>query len=246
MNDDHKISFSIDRSKVRQAFKEYTSHYDQQNPRISLKIRHTYRVADLTDRITGSLGLTAPDRDLAWLIGILHDIGRFEQERIYHTLNDAKSTNHARLGADLLFKEDLIDSFVSVSQPVAALALIEKAVRLHNVLDLPKALTDRERLFCQIIRDADKVDIMWIMCVTPVEEIMKVSREDFLNSPISPAVYEDIMAGRIVDRSKMRTVMDVRVSHLAFVNGLVYPESRKLVKEQGTLKGLLEDRTSVV
>ncbi len=105
MNDDHKISFSIDRSKVRQAFKEYTSHYDQQNPRISLKIRHTYRVADLTDRITGSLGLTVPDRDLAWLIGILHDIGSFEQERIYHTLNDAKSTNHARLGADLLFKE---------------------------------------------------------------------------------------------------------------------------------------------
>ncbi len=118
--------------------------------------------------------------------------------------------------------------------------MLEKAVRLHNVLDLPEALADRERLFCQIIRDADKVDIMWIMCVTPVEEILKVSREEFLNAPISPAVYEDIMAGRIVDRSKMRTVMDVRVSHLAFVNGLVYPESRKLVKEQGTLKGLLD------
>ena len=249
MNFDSAKSFSIDRSKVRQAFEEYTSHYDPEDYKIVLKIRHTYRVADLSDRIAESLGLTGPDRDLAWLIGMLHDIGRFEQVRRYHTFIDANSVNHAHLSADLLFKEDLIDAFVAVNntaeagpgdQPAEALPLIEKAVRLHSILDLPDTLTDRERLFCQIIRDADKVDILWIMYVTPIEDIYRVTREELLDSPISPAVYEDIMAGRTVDRKGVCTAMDRRLSHLAFVNGLVYPESRKLVKEQGTLNSLLD------
>ena len=249
MNFDSAKSFSIDRSKVRQAFEEYTSHYDPEDYKIVLKIRHTYRVADLSDRIAESLGLSGPDRDLAWLIGMLHDIGRFEQVRRYNTFIDANSVNHAHLSADLLFKEGLIDAFVSVhktseagpgDQSAEALPLIEKAVRFHNMLALPEELTDRERLFCQIIRDADKVDILWIMYVTPIEEIYRVTREDLLDSPISPAVYEDIMAGRTVDRKGVCTAMDRRLSHLAFVNGLMYPESRKLVKEQGTLNSLLD------
>jgi hypothetical protein len=169
--------------------------------------------------------------------------------RRYNTFIDANSVNHAHLSADLLFKEGLIDAFVSVhktseagpgDQSAEALPLIEKAVRFHNMLALPEKLTDRERLFCQIIRDADKVDILWIMYVTPIEEIYRVTREELLDSPISPAVYEDIMAGRTVDRKGVCTAMDRRLSHLAFVNGLMYPESRKLVKEQGTLNSLLD------
>ena len=240
MNFDSSKTFSIDRSKVRQAFEEYTSHYDPEDSKIALKIGHTYRVADLSDRIAEILGLSGPDRDLAWLIGMLHDIGRFEQVRRYHTFNDAKSVNHAQLSADILFNEGLIDSFVSVNEmPTGDLALVEKAVRLHSIFALPDELTDRERLFCQIIRDADKVDILGIMYMTAVEDIYHVSREEFLNSPISPAVLEEIMAGRTVNRSNVYTPMDMRIYHMAFINGLVYPESRKLVKAQGTLEGLL-------
>ena len=255
MNHELMNSFSIDRCKVRQAFAAYTAHYDPEDPKIALKIRHTYRVADLSDRIAGSLDLNEADIDLAWLIGMLHDIGRFEQVRRFHTFIDADSVNHAHLSADILFKEGLIDEFIPANASDIGKAesgepageeknLIEKAVRLHNILNLPDTLNDRERLFCQIIRDADKVDILKIMCETPFGDIYDVSVEEFLASPISPAVYEDIMAGRTVDRANVRTVMDRRISHLAFVNGLVYPESRKLLKAQGTLETLLDINSS--
>lgn len=73
---------TIDRKKVEDAFKEYTSHYDISDEKIKLKVDHTYRVAALSERIANSLGLSDEYVELAWLIGMLHDIGRFEQLKI--------------------------------------------------------------------------------------------------------------------------------------------------------------------
>ena len=63
----------IDRDRVRDIFDEYVSGYDVSDPKIKLKIDHTYRVAGLCDRIAGSIDA---DRDFAWLCGMLHDVGR--------------------------------------------------------------------------------------------------------------------------------------------------------------------------
>ena len=41
--------------------------------------------------------MDAADVDLAWLLGMLHDVGRFEQLRRYGTFIDADSTDHAQL-----------------------------------------------------------------------------------------------------------------------------------------------------
>lgn len=228
----------IDRVRVRETFRRYTEDYDAENPKIALKIRHTYRVADLSDRIAGSLGLSEEDRDLAWLIGMLHDVGRFEQVRRYHTFVDSKSVNHAHLSADLLFGEGLIRRFLP--EEAESESLIETAIRLHNAYYLPEDLSDRERVFCQVIRDADKVDILRVMVETPFSDLFRASMEEFLRSEISDEVYRDAVSGRTVNRKNSRTTMDYRVGHIALVFGLVYPESRRLVREQGFLRQLLE------
>ena len=124
----------MDREYIKRAFKSYTDAYDSSDPKVKLKIDHTYRVADLADKIARSIGLDEEDVDLAWLLGILHDIGRFEQLSRYHTFNDRRSVDHAKLRADLLH-EGLGDIFVPKDVDYN---LVEKAVRLHNVLDLPK------------------------------------------------------------------------------------------------------------
>ncbi len=95
----------IDRSKVQQAFSDYVEAYDSCNQRIALKIEHSKRVADLCERIAKSNGLKRDDLDLAWTIGLLHDMGRFEQLRRWGTFLDARSTNHAKLGAEVLFSQ---------------------------------------------------------------------------------------------------------------------------------------------
>ena len=84
----------IDRERVKQAFQEYTGTYDIHDEKIRLKVEHTYRVADISEQIAEKLGLSEEDIALAWLIGMLHDIGRFEQLRRFHTFVDSQSIMH--------------------------------------------------------------------------------------------------------------------------------------------------------
>ena len=79
----------FDREAAVNAFRVYTAGYDPENTMIRLKIEHTFRVADLCGRIAGSLGMAGGPLDLAWFLGLLHDIGRFEQVRRYGTFFDA-------------------------------------------------------------------------------------------------------------------------------------------------------------
>ena len=70
----------IDLQKARIAFKEYISSYDNQNdPGFNLKVVHTYHVVDNAIMISKKLVLSEEDINLAALIGILHDIGRFDE-----------------------------------------------------------------------------------------------------------------------------------------------------------------------
>ena len=65
--------------EFKKAFAEYTAAYNADDPKIKLKIDHTYRVAALCERIAKAAGMCAYDVELAWLSGMLHDVGRFEQ-----------------------------------------------------------------------------------------------------------------------------------------------------------------------
>ena len=95
----------IDREKAKKAFNEYAEKYDSSIEKIKLKIEHTFRVSELCEEIALSLKMSKEDIDLAWLTGLLHDIGRFEQVRRYGTFNDAKSIDHGKLGVEILFLE---------------------------------------------------------------------------------------------------------------------------------------------
>ena len=102
----------LDRRRARQAFAAYAARYDADDPKVKLKIDHTYRVAALCERIAASLDLPPAERDLAWLCGLLHDIGRFEQLRRYGTFNDAQSIDHAAMSARVLFDEGHIAEYL--------------------------------------------------------------------------------------------------------------------------------------
>ena len=78
----------VDRVHVKKAFAEYTAAYNADDPKIKLKIDHTYRVAALCERIAKAAGMCAYDVELAWLSGMLHDVGRFEQIKRYNTFSE--------------------------------------------------------------------------------------------------------------------------------------------------------------
>ncbi len=236
----------IDRDRARRAFDAYVRAYDAASPRIKLKIDHTYRVAQLCERIARSLELDERDVDLAWLCGLLHDIGRFEQVRRYDTFNDGASVSHAALGIDVLFDETpapdapATTSICAFVDSDACDELIRTAIATHSGFRLPADLDERTRLFCDILRDADKIDIMNAVCLEPVEAIFGVSEGQIDASELSPAVVAAFDARRTVRRDERRHPADYVVGFACFVFELVYPESRRAAREQGRVFELLD------
>lgn len=258
---------AINRKNVINAFAEYVRNYDPSDEKIKLKIDHTYRVAGLCQRIAESLGLSEPDVDIAWLLGMLHDIGRFEQIRRFGTFNDAQSVDHAEFGADLLFKEGLIRKFAEGYYEECELArsgneeaeqiiknnehhnkdtgLLEMAIRQHNKYRVKEDLTERQRMFCDILRDADKVDIFKVNADIPMEIIYDVTTEELKNGVITKEVLESFYKKETVLKSVRRSAVDHIVEHISLLFELVYKESYRQAKEQGYVYKLLDFKSDV-
>lgn len=258
----------INREHIKKTFQEYTDRYDSTNPKIKLKIDHTYRVADLCEQIAQSLELSAAEVDLAWLSGMLHDVGRFEQLRRYNTFSDAQSIDHARFAVELLYDEGLIADYVpeiSTTELVAGartwrsmggvnesytaqsedmplsdiLQTLRIAIGEHSAYRIQKGLDERTRMFCQILRDADKVDIFRVICDTPMEEVYGFQTKDILRSAITPEVMQAFYEHHAVLRKLKKCPADYIVAHGSLTFELVYPESLRIAKEQGYLKQMM-------
>jgi hypothetical protein len=230
----------IDRERAEAAFRAYTSRYDPEDPMIRHKVEHTFRVAANCERIAASLRMEEGDAAFAWFLGLLHDIGRFEQVRRYGTFVDSVSVDHAEFGADLLFREGLIHEFPVRGLPAGRLRLLETAIRLHNKLALPEDLDEETRRFCDLIRDADKADIFRVVTELSFEERAGTSKGLLQETEgAGDAVMACVLEHRCVPRDIRKTRFDVRVSHCCMAFELVYPESRKIVREQGYLSRLI-------
>lgn len=248
----------IDREKIKEAFAEYTARYNVRDPKVDLKIRHTYRVAALCERLAKSQKCSQRDTDFAWLSGMLHDVGRFEQLRKYGTFIDAKSVDHAGLSADLIFgnAEGRFQGEVSskekdICYPQRLRACVEEClsakermwikqvVRWHSAYELPEGLSKEEKFFSNVLRDADKIDILKVNMETPLEQIYNVSTEELKNSVVTQEVMVAFEEKRTILRSLKKTPVDHVVGHIALVFGLVFPESVQIVKQQGYLEKML-------
>lgn len=106
----------INIDKAKKAFDKYVEKYDVSNDRIKLKIDHIKRTAECSKNIAKSLKLADDDVKLAELIGLLHDIGRFEQLRVYNTFLDKDSINHGEYGVKILFQDGKIRDFIDDNQ----------------------------------------------------------------------------------------------------------------------------------
>ena len=234
---------TIDKNTICTFFRNYTDAYNASDPKIKLKIDHNYRVADLAEQIAVSEQMPQEDIKLCWLMGMLHDMGRFEQIKRYGTFVDAKSIDHATFGADLLFQEGLIREIFPeecISPLCEELSLCETAIRNHSIYQLPSDLTDRERAFCNVLRDADKIDILRVNLDTPMEVIYNTSAEVLKKESITPEVLQAFSEHHAVLRSLKKTGIDNLVGHASMIFELVYHTSKKIVDEQGYLWKLLE------
>lgn len=228
----------MNRTRIKQTFAEYTSKYNASDPKIKLKIDHTYRVAALAERIAKTVTDVSIDTDLAWAMGMLHDIGRFEQVKRYGTFVDSESVDHAVLGISILFVEGLLDFFGDFSEKERE--LIRISIANHNKFRIPEGMDDLTTAYCNILRDADKIDILRVNCDTPLEDIYNVTTEELKKAAVSEEVKKGFLERHTVLRSLKHTPVDNLVGHICLVFELVYPVSTQIAEEQGYVDKLLQ------
>lgn len=205
---------------------------------IQLKIVHTRKVCEAMGLICTGEGLSAEDTRTALAIALLHDVGRFPQYRRWRTFRDSDSDNHARLAIDVIRAEKLLDEL----DPGERL-LIEEAVRFHNLLEIPDQVQSPSRLFINLIRDADKLDIWRVfaeLLSLPPDQRASAATLGFSDLPeqVSEECVKTLANGSIVRLDNVRTLNDFKLLQISWVYDLNCATARRMVLERGHIPAL--------
>lgn len=219
----------IDIEKAKKAFNEYVKPYDVTNGKIALKIEHTYRTVEVAKKIAKELGLDEEQTLLAELIGLLHDIGRFEQLRIYDTFRDKDSIDHANFGVKILFEDGLIRKFITETKYDD---IIYKAVKNHNKFRIEDGLTKEELLQAKIVRDADKTDIfeVFILDIEQGKDVL-YNYKEVAKQVVSPKIMEDFRNYRQSNRDNFIRDIDNYINIIAFIFDYNFVTGLQIVKD---------------
>ena len=104
---------------------------------------------------------------------------------------------------------------------------------------LPEGLNERELLFARLIRDADKVDIFRVNTEFSLESIYNTDTETLRSAEITPVVKRTSLSHQTILRSIRKTPVDIIVGHISLPYGIEYPESLRMIREQGYLEKLM-------
>lgn len=221
--------------QAKKEFLEYTNKYDITNISIERKIGHSIRVMEISAKIAENLDLTQEQIELAALIGLLHDIGRFEQMKRYNTFKDLKSIDHGDLGVEILKKDNYIRSFIKEE---IYDEIILKAIKNHNKYLIEPRLTDEQMLFARIIRDADKLDIFYEgveMFWMQEKEIAEVEQ-----NMISKEIFELFKEKRSINRNMVKNSTDGVVNFMSFIFDLNFEYSYKVLKQNDYINKIID------
>lgn len=217
----------IDINNAKKIFEEYVGNYDLGDGKIALKYNHILRVAEISKNIAESLKLPEEEIKLAELIGIFHDIGRFEQVKRFNTFVDRDSINHGEYGVKVLFEDGLIEKFNIEEKYYET---IRNAVLNHNRKSIEDGLSEHDLLHCKIIRDSDKLDIFYVLLTD--KPINTYGIESMENETFSDEIVREFKEDHYIDYSKRQTYGDKWISHMAFVYDFNFRSSYQIMKEK--------------
>ncbi|MFR0822081.1 MAG: HD domain-containing protein [Clostridia bacterium] len=204
----------IDFETAQKTFLDYVKKYELQDARIDLRLIHTQHVVQNSEKIARSLQLSEEQINLAKLIALLHDIGRFEQAKQFHNAVDYQTMDHAAYGVYILFEQGLIRTYVKENTYDE---VIKIAIRNHNQLEIEPGLTGETLLQTQLIRDADKLDSFRNKVVSDTETICNATIEQLAREPITDEIYQTFMQEKTIKTTDRKTHMDMWVSYIAFI-----------------------------
>ena len=196
-------------------FNKYAKQFDLTIKPIIDKYHHSFRVAELAKNIAISLNLSEDDIKLAYNCGLLHDIARFKQYSEYQTYIDEKSFDHGDIGYEILTKL-LEDENKDI---------ILKATKYHNKFMVENE-DEKTMLFCNIVRDADKLDII-------KEQGNAIYDNEII---IKNNLLDDIYNNKICQNKDVNTNTDVILRMISWINDYNFKYSYQYLIDNNILE----------
>ena len=208
---------------------------------ILLKEKHTGYVTANCIELAKFLKLSTHDTELAEIIGLFHDVGRFRQYSIYKTFNDADSEDHADLALKVI---DDLKFFKELS--AEDYAVVKFAIQNHNKKIVAPTDDERENLFAKIIRDADKLDIYRVLEPFLAQENVDkmpqfIKSGNNLVADISPDFVENFVTGNQADYRKIRTNGDRKIVRLMWIYDINFSWTMKKIVERGYIEKIIKN-----
>ncbi len=222
----------IDIENAKKEFMNYVKKYDINNGRIHLKVKHILRVAEVSKIIATKLNLTENQIRLAELIGLFHDIGRFEQVRLYDTFSDKDSgLDHASYSLKVLYEDGLIKKFLDTDEYDD---IIKKAVYNHNKIQIDSDVTEDALLFSKIIRDADKTDIYRVLNEDPMIDIFWY--KEFENLKINDKAIDMFKQEKLLKYKDIKNNADLILVFYGYIFDFNFPYGLEIIRENKCLE----------
>lgn len=215
---------------IEEEFKKYVSKFDLNDDSISRKYYHSLRVMNKARKIAESIELSEEYINIATVVGLLHDYGRFEQWKRYHTFADGKSIDHGDLGVEILFDEKEIEKYDIKKENYR---IIYNAIKYHNKLEISEDLTKEEKIICKIIRDADKLDIYELLLDGKIVFI-----DD--NNPINSEVEKQFFENNSINKKIVKNESNRILLRLAMMYDINFKWSIEYIKNNNIIDRMLE------
>ncbi len=231
----------MNKTNIQQWMQNYINAFmngdGEHNRNITLKAEHSKRVRREIHSLGTELRLHRRDLELAEVMGLLHDLGRFEQFARYRTFRDSRSEDHAALGVKVIKQYKLLGNYSSADR-----RLILTAIAHHNRAHIPDDQAPRQLRFTRLLRDADKLDI-WKVVTDHYEKSAEAGNAGngavelgLPDTPgVSDGVYRDLMQRRVVKFSHMHNLNDFKLLQIGWVFDLNYTPSLRRVYARGYL-----------
>jgi len=229
-------------NKLKKWFDDYSSKYYKGDEKldypVQLKYNHSKRVCKEASLINNSLPDGMLDKYIVETIALFHDLGRFEQYRIYKTFNDRLSKNHAVLSIQEMNKHKLLIDCTSRER-----YLISNAVRYHNALTPPINKDNETKNYINIIRDADKLDILnmfsdYYSNKNFHDKIIELNLPD--TSAYSKSIVNNIFAKKPALMADMKNLNDFKLIQIAWIYDINYKKTYYEIKKRHLIENITE------
>lgn len=210
---------------MNEEFDKFIKKFDMNEESIKRKYYHSLRVQEINKTLAERINLKEREIKLASLIGLLHDYGRFYQWTKYKSFDDSKTIDHADYAANHLIKKNEIKKFYKNNKDYN---IIYESIKYHNKYEVPKEVENY--LLCQMIRDADKIDLLHMY------ENGQFEIED--EEEISEKVKKQFFNHELISYENRKTETDTFINGLSFIFDINLNQSLKYIDEKGIIKGI--------